>query len=64
MNWHEMTCAERDEVMRSYLMEGEDAFKSGRAIEDCPHRSDRQEAIWWRRGWGNARLGSLLDTKH
>ena len=64
MSWHELTCGQRDEIMRQYLTEGESAFRDGKDVADCPHRSDKQEAIWWRRGFGNARLGAVLDSKH
>ncbi len=61
-SWHELTCGERDALMRGYLIEGEDAFKSGRTVDDCPHRADKQEAVWWRRGFGNARLGASINN--
>lgn len=64
MNWHELTCGERDALMRGYLIEGEKAYSDYKQITDCPYREDKQEAVWWRRGFGNARLGALLDTRH
>lgn len=63
MNWHEMTCGERDELMRQYLSEGQQSFTSGGNISECPYREDKQEAIWWRRGFGNAMLGACLDRQ-
>lgn len=63
MSWHELTVSQRDEIIRDHISQGEQAFLDNKEIHDCPHRSDKQEAIWWRRGFGNARLGALLDNK-
>lgn len=63
MNWHEMTTGQRDEAMMVYIREGEAAFLDGAYDVQCPYRYDKQEAIWWRRGFGNARLGEVLSRK-
>lgn len=62
-NWSDMTVHQRDELMRRYMAEGEDAFTKCSGVAQCPHKNDSQEATWWRRGFGNAKLGSLIGNK-
>jgi ribosome modulation factor len=63
-DWHEMTVSERDALMRQFTLEGERAALADDNIKNCPYRSSDQRAIWWRRGFGNAKLGAQLAASH
>lgn len=59
-DWLEMSVTERDQAMRDIIKQGEDAFLRSGTIKDHSYKSESQQAIWWRRGFMNANLGSKI----
>lgn len=61
--WHLLSVHERDKITREYIAQGEAAYVAGGKLAECPYRADKQEAIWWRRGFGNAVMGAQIANQ-
>lgn len=60
MTWLEKSVQERDEIMRQYISEGEQAYMDKGQLSHCPYGLHSQQAIWWKRGFMNAQLGAKI----
>lgn len=61
-DWFDLSVAERDDIVRQGMINGELAYTEGHTIDDCPYPRMSQEATWWRRGFMNAKTGYEISN--
>lgn len=56
-----MSSREKDRLIADQHAEGMNAYVAGVDVKNCPYGRYTTQAERWRRGWGNAQMGAILN---